>query len=50
MSKLKLMGKNHSDELYTPEGAIDVLLPYLKEGSVILECLWNCKISKTFRE
>ena len=40
-NKLKLMGKNHSDELYTPEGAINVLLPYLKKGSIILECAYG---------
>lgn len=41
MSKLKLMGKNHSDELYTPEGAISILLPYLKEGWIIRDCAWG---------
>jgi hypothetical protein len=33
-NKLKLMGKNHSDELYTPESAINILLPYLKKDWV----------------
>lgn len=41
MSKLKLMGKNHSDELYTPESAIEILLPYLKKDWVIWECAYG---------
>jgi hypothetical protein len=41
MTKLKLMGKNHSDELYTPECAINILLPYLKKEWTIYECAWG---------
>ena len=40
-NKLKLMGKNHSDELYTPESAIDILLPYLKKDWTIWECAYG---------
>ena len=40
-NKLKLMGKNHSDELYTPENAIDILLPYLKKNWIIWECAYG---------
>ena len=36
--KLKLMGKNHSDELYTPNSVIDILLPYLPKDKIIFEC------------
>jgi len=51
MSKLKLMGKNHSDELYTPEGAIDILLPYLKPKTVIWDCAFGTgKLAKHFEE
>jgi len=35
--KLKLMGKGHSDELFTPKEAFDWLEPYLPDG-VIFEC------------
>lgn len=41
MSKLKLMGKNHSDELYTPESAIDILIPYLNKEWIIWECAYG---------
>lgn len=37
-SKLNLMGANHSDELYTPDIAMDILLPYLKTDMIIYEC------------
>ena len=40
-NKLKLMGKNHSDELYTPKEAIKILVPYLKQFKVIWECAWG---------
>ena len=51
MSKLKLMGKNHSDELYTPEGAINILLPYLKQGSTIWECAFGTgKLAEYLRD
>ena len=36
--KLKLMGKNHSDELYTPKEAFDLLNSYLPKGKLIFEC------------
>ena len=35
------MGKNHSDELYTPEGAIDILIPYLRKEWTIWECAYG---------
>lgn len=38
MSQLKLMGKNHSDELYTPKEALDVLIPFLPKDKVLWEC------------
>ena len=41
MTKLKLMGKNHSDELYTPEEAIKILLPYINKEWTIWECAWG---------
>ena len=41
MSKLKLMGKNHSDELYTPKIALESLLPYLNKNWVIWESAWG---------
>jgi len=45
------MGKNHSDELYTPESALDVLLPYLKEDWSILECAWGTgKLAKHLQD
>ena len=37
-TKLKLMGKNHSDELYTPEIAFDILKQYIPKDKVIFEC------------
>ena len=49
-NKLSLMGRNHSDELYTPEGAISLLLPYLKPKSVIWECAYGTgKLAGHFR-
>jgi len=36
--KLKLMGKNHSDELYTPEVAFDLLKQYIPKDKIIFEC------------
>lgn len=36
--KLKLMGKNHSDELYTPDEAFDLLKQYLPKDKIIFEC------------
>ena len=36
--RLKLMGKGHSDELYTPNSVVDILLPFIPKGSVIFEC------------
>ena len=42
------MGKNHSDELYTPESAIDILLPYLKKDWTIWECAYGTgKLAKS---
>jgi len=38
MSKLKLMGKNHSDELYTPEYAFEYLAKYIPKDKKVLEC------------
>lgn len=38
MSILTLMGKNHSDELYTPNNLFDLLSPYIKKEWVIFEC------------
>lgn len=38
MSKLKLMGKNHSDELYTPDYAFDILKNYISKDKIIFEC------------
>jgi len=32
------MGKNHSDELYTPNEAFDLLRPYIPKDKVIFEC------------
>lgn len=32
------MGKNHSDELYTPNSAVDILLPFLSKEKIIFEC------------
>jgi len=50
-NKLKLMGKNHSDELYTPESAIEILLPYLKKNWVIWECTFGTgKLAKHFEK
>jgi type I restriction-modification system DNA methylase subunit len=36
--KLKLMGKNHSDELYTPDAVFDLLSPYIPRDKIIFEC------------
>lgn len=36
--KLKLMGKNHSDELYTPDYALNEIERFLPKDKVILEC------------
>ena len=36
--KLKLMGKNHSDELYTPDEAFNLLKPYITKDKTIFEC------------
>ena len=36
--KLGLMGKNHSDELYTPEYAFDILKPFIDKDLIIYEC------------
>ena len=36
--KIKLMGKNHSDELYTPEIAFDILKNYIPKDKIIFEC------------
>jgi hypothetical protein len=36
--KLGLMGKNHSDELYTPDWAFDILEPFIPKNKVIFEC------------
>jgi len=36
--RIKLMGRNHSDELYTPESVVDILLPYIPKDRVIFEC------------
>ena len=33
--KLGLMGKNHSDELYTPEYAFDILKEYIPDENII---------------
>lgn len=38
MSKLSLMGKNHSDELYTPKEVFDILCPYIPKNKLIFEC------------
>jgi len=38
MNKLNLMGKNHSDELYTPEIAFDLLKKYIPKDKTIFEC------------
>lgn len=38
MTKLKLMGKGHSDELYTPEYAFNMLLPFLQKDKRLFEC------------
>ena len=35
------MGKNHSDELYTPERAIDILLPYISKYKTIWDCAYG---------
>jgi hypothetical protein len=35
--KLKLMGKNHSDELETPEFAFDILKKFIPKNKIILE-------------
>lgn len=49
--KLKLMGKNHSDELYTPKEALEVLIPYLNKDSTIWECaLGTGKLAENLRE
>lgn len=36
--KLSLMGKNHSDELYTPDEAFDLLKKYIPKDKLIFEC------------
>ena len=36
--RLKLMGKNHSDELYTPDSCFDLLAPFIPKGKKIFEC------------
>jgi hypothetical protein len=38
IGKIRLMGKNHSDELYTPEEAFNLLAPYLPKTNVLYEC------------
>ena len=37
-NRLKLMGKNHSDELYTPDSCFDLLAPFIPKDSLIFEC------------
>lgn len=32
------MGKNHSDELFTPEGVFDILSPYIPKDKIVFEC------------
>ena len=45
--RLKLMGKNHSDELFTPDNVVDILLPYIPKNSRIFECaLGSGKLKK----
>lgn len=36
--KLSLMGKNHSDELYTPEWAFDIIKEFIPKDKIIFEC------------
>jgi len=36
--KVSLMGRNHSDELYTPDEAFDLLKQYIPKDKVIFEC------------
>ena len=36
--KLGLMGKNHSDELYTPDEAFDMLKEFIPKNKTIFEC------------
>jgi len=36
--KLSLMGKNHSDELYTPKEAFNLLEQYIPKDKKIFEC------------
>lgn len=35
--RLKLMGKNHSDELFTPDSIFDLISPYLSKSKIIFE-------------
>lgn len=39
--KPKLLMNGHSDEMQTPEVAINPLLPYLKKDWIIWECAWG---------
>jgi len=49
-TKIKLMGKNHSDELYTPDSALKILLPYIKKNKIIYECaVGTGKLKKYFK-
>lgn len=37
-TKLNMMHNRKRDEVYTPDYAIDILLPFIPEGKVIYEC------------
>ena len=37
-TKVNLMGKNHSDELYSPSSILDIIQPYIKQDMTIYEC------------
>lgn len=39
--KPKLMMNGHTDEIYTPEYALNPLLPYIKKFKVVWECAWG---------
>jgi hypothetical protein len=51
MNKIKLMGKNHDDIIYTPPYVTKLLIPYINKDWVIWECAaGNLNISKVFEE
>ncbi|MDD5191514.1 MAG: hypothetical protein PHH54_02590 [Candidatus Nanoarchaeia archaeon] len=39
--KPKLLMNGHTDEIYTPEYALNCLMPFIRKGWIIWECAWG---------